>query len=110
MSLCAPISFALATDNVVIAGVANFYIEVMGYRLSATNANQATWGSKLGSAATVAIDGPHCLSPNTAGQPMVASDDREPVFIVPTGAALILTLTAAHQVSGGVTYALRQNL
>jgi hypothetical protein len=97
-----------STVKVVSCPNARNYIEVLGFRLTAGVTNTAEWDSQpIGGGSPTTQDGPYQVGPD---EPIVVGQNQlQPVFALPPGADLYLTTTAASAVSGGVTYAIRQN-
>jgi hypothetical protein len=101
----AVINVSTMGDNIIVAGVANKLIRVIGYSLSAYGAVGITW--KAGTAAAgsnVAMEGPLNASASGWGQVRDPNPNAEPLFTTSAGDALNLNLSAGVQVTGSVQY------
>lgn len=95
----APVNVNTVADNQIVAGQSGFKTRVLGYRLVATGTNTVTWKS-----GTTVKEGPMSVAANTGISTALGDPDRSYLFECAAGEALNLTLTAAAQVGGGVTY------
>lgn len=93
----AVISAASATDNEIVAAVASKKIRVLSYALVCAAANTVTWKS----ATAGNISGSMSFAANGG---ISAPENKYGHFQTTAGEALELTLSAAEQVSGHLTY------
>lgn len=96
------------TTKIVACPDARHYIEVLGFRITAVATNTAEWDSQpIGGGSPTTQDGPYQVG---IDQPIIVGQNQlQPVFMLHPGQDLYLTTTQASVVSGGVTYAIRQN-
>jgi hypothetical protein len=96
----AVVNAAASGDNTIIAAPgAGKQIEVRGYHIAAAGAVTATWKS-----GSTALTGAMTMA---TGTPHDAYSWADPVFLLAANEALVLTLGGAVQVSGHVTYVIR---
>lgn len=93
----AAINKATLAEHTIVAAVANKRIRVINYTLIADALVDATWKSN-----TTALTGPLGFPANGGCSPQ--GDQKSPQFETAAGEALVLSLTAAVQVSGHLAY------
>jgi hypothetical protein len=96
----AVVNAAASGDNTIIAAPgAGKQIEVRGYHIVSANTVTATWKS-----GSTALSGPMSMA---VGNPFTPYSWADPVFLLGANEALVLTLGGSVQVSGHVTYVIR---
>ena len=104
----APIDISTSGDNVLVAAVAGFRIVLTSFEFVVGGAVNITWTSGTASSGSdLALSGPIPFGGTSSPPGDSKSENNRGWYSTNLGEALNMNLSAAVQVSGGLTYALR---
>jgi hypothetical protein len=104
----APINISSAGDNIIVAAVSGFRIVLTSCEFVVAGAVNATWTSGTASVGSnLALSGPIPFGTSSTPPGDSKSENTRGWYSTNVGEALNLNLSAAVQVCGGLTYALR---